>query len=147
VLDDAARKHPNNETVIAQASRDLEEATAFVREKGIVSVLDEPLEIAPTPEFQRGVAVASCSPPGPLEKNAKTFYYISPTPQDWPASRVESFFREYNDDMLQEITIHEAMPGHYLQLAHANRFRAPTLVRAVVASGTFVEAGPRTRSS
>jgi uncharacterized protein (DUF885 family) len=102
-------------------------------------VLDEPLEIAPTPEFQRGVAVASCSPPGPLEKNAKTFYYISPTPQDWPASRVESFLREYNDDMLREITIHEAMPGHYLQLAHANRFRAPTLVRAVVASGTFIE--------
>src|SRR5207248_3496672 len=82
VLDEAARKHPSNETVIAQASGDLEETTAFVREKGIVSVLDEPLEIAPTPEFQRGVAVASCSPPGPLEKNAKTFYYISPTPQD-----------------------------------------------------------------
>src|SRR5205814_3957735 len=139
VLDEAARKHPSNETVIAQASGNLEETTAFVREKGIVSVLDEPLEIAPTPEFQRGVAVASCSPPGPLEKNAKTFYYISPTPQDWTASRVESFFREYNDDMLREITIHEAMPGHYLQLAHANRFRAPTLVRAVVSSGTFVE--------
>jgi uncharacterized protein (DUF885 family) len=139
VLDEAARKHPTNDTVIVQASRDLGEATAFVREKGIVSVLDEPLEIAPTPEFQRGIAVASCSPPGPLEKNAKTFYYISPTPQDWPASRVESFFREYNDDMLREITIHEAMPGHYLQLAHANRFRAPTLVRAVVSSGTFIE--------
>ena len=139
VLDEAARKHPGNETVIAQASRDLAEVTTFVREKGIVTVLDEPLEIAPTPEFQRGVAVASCSPPGPLEKNAKTFYYISPTPQDWPASRVESFFREYNDDMLREITIHEAMPGHYLQLAHANRFRAPTLIRGVVASGTFIE--------
>jgi len=139
VLDEAARKHPGNETVIAQASRDLAEVTTFVRERGIVTMLDEPLEIAPTPEFQRGVAVASCSPPGPLEKNAKTFYYISPTPQDWPASRVESFFREYNDDMLREITIHEAMPGHYLQLAHANRFRAPTLIRGVVASGTFIE--------
>ena len=72
VLDEAARKHATNETVIAQASRDLAEATAFVREKGMVSVLDEPLEIAPTPEFQRGIAVASCSPPGPLEKSAKT---------------------------------------------------------------------------
>jgi len=81
VLDEAARKHPGNETVIAQASRDLAEVTTFVRERGIVTMLDEPLEIAPTPEFQRGVAVASCSPPGPLEKNAKTFYYISPTPR------------------------------------------------------------------
>ena len=101
-----------------------------------VPPVEEPLDIVATPEFQRGVAVASCSPAGPLEKNKKTFYYISPTPEDWTPERVDSFFREYNDSMLQEITIHEAMPGHYLQLAHANRFRAPTLVRGVVFSGT-----------
>src|SRR5438067_4605202 len=139
ILDDAARKRPNNETVISQATRALADATAFVKEKAFITVLDEPLEIVPTPEFQRGVAVASCSPAGPLEKNKKTFYYISPTPEDWSSQRVESFFREYNGYMLQEVTIHEAMPGHYLQLAHANRFRAPTLVRAVTFSGTFVE--------
>src|SRR5438105_2482121 len=139
VLDEAAKKHPNNDTVLSQATKALGETTRFVKEKGFVSVLDEPLDIVATPEFQRGVAVASCSPAGPLEKNKKTFYYISPTPEDWKPERVESFFREYNDSMLQEITIHEAMPGHYLQLAHANRFRAPTLVRGVVFSGTFVE--------
>lgn len=139
VLDEAAKKHPTNETVIPQATKALAETTAFVKEKGFVTVLEEPLDIVATPEFQRGVAVASCSPAGPLEKNKKTFYYISPTPEDWTAQRVESFFREYNDSMLEEVTIHEAMPGHYLQLAHANRFRAPTLVRGVVASGTFIE--------
>ena len=139
VLDEAAKKHPNNDTVIPQATKALAQTTAFVKEKGFVTVLEEPLDIVATPEFQRGVAVASCSPAGPLEKNKKTFYYISPTPEDWTPERVDSFFREYNDPMLQEITIHEAMPGHYLQLAHANRFRAPTLVRGVVFSGTFVE--------
>jgi uncharacterized protein (DUF885 family) len=139
VLDDAARKRPDNGTVIGQATKALTETTAFVKEKKFVTVLEEPLEIVPTPEFQRGVAVASCSPAGPLEKNKKTFYYISPTPEDWPPERVDSFFREYNDSMLQEVTIHEAMPGHYLQLAHANRFRAPTLVRGIILSGTFVE--------
>lgn len=139
VLDDAAKKHPNNDTVLSQATRTLAETTRFVKEKGFVSVLDEPLDIVAMPEFQRGVAVASCNPSGPLEKNKKTFYYISPTPEDWKPERVESFFREYNDSMLQEITIHEAMPGHYLQLAHANRFRAPTLVRAIIFSGTFIE--------
>ena len=139
VLDEAAKKRPNNDTVIPQATKALAQTTAFVKEKGFVTVLEEPLDIVATPEFQRGVAVASCSPAGPLEKNKKTFYYISPTPEDWTPERVDSFFREYNDSMLQEITIHEAMPGHYLQLAHANRFRAPTLVRGVVFSGTFVE--------
>ena len=139
VLDEAAKKHPNNDTVLSQATKALSQTTAFVKQKGLVTVFDEPLDIVATPEFQRGVAVASCSPAGPLEKNRKTFYYISPTPEDWRPERVESFFREYNDDMLQDLTIHEAMPGHYLQLAHANRFRAPTLVRGVVFSGTFVE--------
>src|SRR6267142_230712 len=138
-LDESAKKHPTNGTILSQATKALSESTAFVKEKGFVTVIDEPLDIVATPEFQRGVAVASCSPSGPLEKNRKTFYYISPTPEDWKPERVESFFREYNDSMLQEVTIHEAMPGHYLQLAHANRFRAPTLVRGVFFSGTFVE--------
>src|SRR5207248_1179982 len=79
VLDAAVRKHPTNENVLAQAKKALAETTAFDKEKGFVTVLDEPLEVVATPEFQRGVAVASCSPAGPLEKNKKTFFYISPT--------------------------------------------------------------------
>jgi uncharacterized protein (DUF885 family) len=139
VLDERAKQHPNNDTVIGQAAKDLAEATAFVKARGLVTVPDEPLEVTPWPEFSRGVAVASCNPPGILEKTGKTFFYISPTPADWTQQRVESFFREYNDDMLQDLTIHEAMPGHYLQLAHANRFHPPTLIRAVARSGTFTE--------
>src|SRR5205823_13335581 len=126
VLDERAKLHPDNETVIDLAKKDLADTTDFVRAKGFVSMPAEPIEVTPWPEYSRGVAVASCNPPGALEKNGKTYFYISPTPADWPAKRVESFFREYNDDMLKELTIHEAMPGHYLQLAHANRFRAPT---------------------
>ncbi|HEY6911035.1 MAG TPA: DUF885 domain-containing protein [Myxococcales bacterium] len=139
VLDEAATRHPDNQTVIARATEDLAAATKFVRSAGFVTVLDAPLEIVPWPEFSRGVAVASCNAPGPLEKGQKTFYFISPTPEDWPPARVESFFREYDDDMLQEVTVHEAMPGHFLQLAHGNLFRAPTLVRSVFRSGTFIE--------
>jgi len=91
------------------------------------------------PEFQRGVAIAYCEPPGALEPKGETFFMVSPTPADWSAERKLSFYREYNDYMLHDLTVHEAMPGHYLQLAHANQFRAPTLVRAIWMSGTFVE--------
>ncbi len=91
------------------------------------------------PEFARGVAVAYCDSSGPLEKKPETFYCISPTPADWTAERAESFFREYNDYMLQDLTVHEAMPGHYLQLAHGNQFQAPTKIRVIYGSGTFVE--------
>ena len=64
---------------------------------------------------------------------------MSPTPRDWDAERVASFYREYNRHMVHTLTVHEAMPGHALQLMHANRHRATTAARAVFGSGTFIE--------
>jgi len=139
VLDKLAENHPSNETIVDLAEEALQSCTDFVRSQKLVSVPDDPLEIIVMPEFQRGVAVAYCDSPGPLEEEGKTFYAISPTPQDWSPQRVTSFFREYNNYMLQNLTVHEAMPGHYLQLAHSNRFKAPTKVRAIFYSGPFVE--------
>ena len=89
------------------------------------------------PEFQRGVALAYCDSPGPLDRGQKTFYVISPIPSDWTDDQVKSFLREYNTRSIDNLTIHEAMPGHYLQLMHSNRYQSP--LRAVLASGTFIE--------
>jgi uncharacterized protein (DUF885 family) len=139
VLDKLAESRPTNETIVELARRNLEVITEFVRQQNLVTVSDEPVKIIVMPEFQRGVAVAYCDSPGPLEKNGETFFTISPTPTDWPPQRVTSFFREYNNYMLEDLTIHEAMPGHYLQLAHSNKFKAPTLIRAIFTSGPFVE--------
>jgi len=139
VLAKLAGQRPTNESIVPRAKDMLRETTEFVRGKNLVTVPSEPLNIIVMPEFQRGVAVAYCDSAGPLETNGETFYAISPTPADWKPARVESFFREYNDYMLRDLTIHEAMPGHYLQLMHSNKFRAPTLVRAIFGSGTFVE--------
>ncbi|UCF63498.1 MAG: DUF885 domain-containing protein [bacterium] len=139
VLDKLAEDHPTNETIVDLAKEAMQSCTDFVQSEQLVSVPDDPLEIIVMPEFQRGVAVAYCDSPGPLEEEGKTFYAISPTPQDWSQDRVQSFFREYNNYMLQNLTVHEAMPGHYLQLAHSNRFKAPTKVRAIFYSGPFVE--------
>jgi uncharacterized protein (DUF885 family) len=139
VLDRLAEDHPDNGNIVARAREDLVEATEFVREHDLVAVPDEPIQLIVMPEYQRGVAIAYCDAPGPLEENRETFYSIAPTPRDWSPAKVESFFREYNDYMLQNLTIHEAMPGHYLQLAHANAFSAPTPIRSVFGSGTFIE--------
>ncbi|MCI0423489.1 MAG: DUF885 domain-containing protein [Acidobacteria bacterium] len=139
VLDKLAESRPSNETIVEAARANLQEITEFMRQKGLVTVPEEPVKIIVMPEFQRGVAVAYCDSPGPLEKHGETFYAISPTPADWPQQRVVSFFREYNNYMLKNLTIHEAMPGHYLQLAHSNKFKAPTLIRTVFTSGVFTE--------
>ncbi len=139
VLNKLADNHPNNDTVVERAKADLKEATDFVRTNNLVTVPDEPVKILVMPEFLRGVATAYCDAPGPLEKNGETFFEISPAPKDWTKQRADSFFREYNDYMLKNLTVHEAMPGHYLQLMLSNRFKAPTMVRAIFSSGTFVE--------
>ena len=138
-LDRAARDAPDDRTIVALAERTLAETTEFVRRTGIVAVPDDRCEIEVMPEFRRGIAVAYCDAPGPLESGGVTYYAISPTPSDWPADRVASFYREYNTAMMINMTVHEAMPGHVLQLARARQYRGATRVRQVLASGPFVE--------
>ena len=139
VFDRLAAERPTNDTIVALAGDSLARTTRFVREKQLVSVPDEPVKTILMPEFDRGVAVAYCRSAPPLDPKAETFFAISPTPSDWAPSRVESFFREYNNYMVEDLTIHEAMPGHYLQLVHAAKFKAPTLVRNVFWNGPFIE--------
>jgi uncharacterized protein (DUF885 family) len=139
VLDKLAEQHPDDATVVSYAQKILGEATDFVKQHNLVTIPSVPLDVIAMPEFKRGVAIAYCDSPGPLDKNGKTFFAVAPTPKDWSKERKESFFREYNNYMIRDLTVHEAMPGHYLQLAHANEFRAPTLIRAIFRSGTFIE--------
>jgi len=139
VLDKLAETRPTNETIVDLAKNALKSCTDFVARNELVSLPAEPIKVIVMPEFARGIAIAYCDAPGPLEEKGETFYAISPTPQDWSKQRVESFFREYNNYMLQNLTVHEAMPGHYLQLSHANKLKAATQVRMIFESGTFIE--------
>src|SRR5438093_7178168 len=139
VLGKLAEQHPNDATVVDYAKKITAEATDFVKQHDLVTVPNVPLDVIAMPEFKRGVAIAYCDAPGPLEKNGETFFAVAPTPKDWSKERKESFFREYNNYMIRDLTVHEAMPGHFLQLARSNEFRAPTLVRAIFQSGPFIE--------
>jgi uncharacterized protein (DUF885 family) len=139
VLDKLAEQRPNDDTIVGYSKTVLKEATDFVKAKNLVSVPSTPVDIVVMPEFKRGQSIAYCDSPGALEKNGKTLFAVAPTPNDWNQQRKDSFFREYNNFMIRDLTVHEAMPGHYLQLAHSNQFKAPTLVRAIFQSGTFIE--------
>ena len=139
VLNRLAQEHQDDGTVVGYAQKVVTEATDFVKQHNLVSVPAVPLEVIAMPEFKRGVAIAYCDSAGPLEKNPKTFFAVSPTPKDWTKEKKESFFRENNNYFVRDLTVHEAMPGHYLQLAHSNEFKSPTLVRAIFQSGPFIE--------
>jgi uncharacterized protein (DUF885 family) len=136
-LELAYAERPERDKVFETARRSFDETLKFVREQDFVTLYDDPLEIIPMPEFQRGVALAYCDSPGPLDKGLKTFYAVSPIPDDWNNEQVRSYLREYNTRSIHELTVHEAMPGHYLQLMHANRYQSP--LRAVLASVPFIE--------
>jgi uncharacterized protein (DUF885 family) len=136
-LELAYADRPAREDVVAAAKASTARATEFVRAKGLIELPDAPVQIILMPEFQRGVSVAYCDSPGPLDKHLDTFYAVSPIPDDWTQEQTDSFLREYNHRSIEELSIHEAMPGHYVQLYHSNKH--PSVLRAVLSSGSFVE--------
>ena len=137
VLDAVAADHPEGEAILVFCRDELAKIEAFARARRLVELPDDPLTIDWTPLFLRSLAGAMFDAPGPLDVGQKSFYYITPVPDDWSPEQVDSYLREHNDRMLRLVTVHEAVPGHYLQLMHA--IRCPSLPRAVLASGVFAE--------
>ena len=136
-LELAYADRPTRDQVVATAKSTLAAATDFVRTKDLITLPDAPVQVILMPEFQRGVAVAYCDSPGPLDKSLDTFYAVSPIPDDWTEEQTTSYLREYNTRSIDELSIHEAMPGHYVQIWHSNKY--PSVLRAVLGSGSFVE--------
>jgi uncharacterized protein (DUF885 family) len=77
-------------------------------------------------------------PPGPYETKAtEAFYYVTPTEKDWNPRRKKEHLRLFNRPSTEIITIHEAFPGHYIQLLYAKQ--VPTKTRKLTICGTNVE--------
>ncbi len=142
-LDKIAQQHATPETYMDEARKTLDQATAFIREKHLVTLPARGnLQVIPTPEFMRGIyAVAGFNPAPALEPQLGAFYWVTPIPPNWPKDRIESKLREYNSFGMQEITIHEAMPGHYVQLEIANDVEPTSrrILRNIYGNGAYVE--------
>ena len=138
VFSEIAKNHVKAEEQVAQCKGYLADLERFIREKDIITLPDKlALDVEWTPEFERGVAAGGLESPGPLEGNLKSFFYVAPVAPDWTEEQKESYLREYNDYMQQIFCIHEALPGHYVNGWYSNQF--PSLVRALLGSGPFVE--------
>lgn len=138
VLDHFNKEHGKPEDLVKNARAGVDEIKKFIADKDILRLPDpDRCQIIEMPEFQRGFSVAYLNPAPPLDQRARSVYAISPPPSSWSANRVTSFMEEYNRHMLQILTIHEAYPGHYVQLAYANRH--PSLIRRVLYSGVYAE--------
>ena len=137
-LDAIAADHPAADELVAFCREELVRVEAFCRERDVIGLVDEPLEIDWTPEFMRSFGGAMLDSPGPLDVGQKTFFSITPVPGRVAADELaESYLREMNARQLSLLTIHEAVPGHYLQMAYANH--GSSLARRVFRSGLFAE--------
>jgi uncharacterized protein (DUF885 family) len=137
VLDAIATDHPAADELLDFCREENGRIEAFIRERDLIGLADDPLQIIWTPPFLRAFGGAMLIPPGPLDRGLDSYFAITPMPEDWTDEQRESNLREDNRRMLRLLTIHEAVPGHYLQLAYSNR--CPSLVRGVFASGVFAE--------
>lgn len=137
VLDAIGRQHRQPEELLDYCAREVARLERFVRRNQMMGLPRETLDVRWTPTFMRALGGAFLDAPGPLEKGQKSLFWITPPGSDWPAERVESYLREDNDRMLRLLCIHEAIPGHHLQLYWSNRCHS--LVRSIFGSGAFVE--------
>jgi uncharacterized protein (DUF885 family) len=144
-LNKIAQKHVKPEDYFTEARKTLEETRAFLKshEQRLVAMPGrDNLQLIETPEFMRGIyGVGGFNPAPALQPELGAFYWLTPIPKDWPKERVESKLREYNDYGLRILTIHEAIPGHYVQLEYANAIpsKPRRLLRAVFGNGPYVE--------
>ena len=137
VLDSIAADHPKADELLDVCRAELARIESFCRDIDLVGLADEPLEISWTPMFLRAFAGAMLNSPGPLDRGQTSIFSVTPVPDDATPAEAESALRENNARMLRLLTIHEAVPGHYLQGVYANR--VPSLARAVLSSGVYAE--------
>jgi uncharacterized protein (DUF885 family) len=143
VLNRIAEKHSTPATYIADAKADLDEARDFVRSKNLLTLPSRSnLQVIETPEFMRGIySVGGFNPAPVLEPQLGAFYWITPIPATWKPERVASKLREYNFYNLKLLTLHEAVPGHYVQAEFANDIQPKTrrVLRSLYGNGPYVE--------
>ena len=138
VMGAVAKEHGKPEELVADARATVDKIKTFIREKNILRMLEpDRCQIIEMPEFQRGNSVAYLNGAPPLDPDSLSMYAISPPAKDWSAKQTQSLLEEYNRHMLQVLTIHEAYPGHYVQLEYSSR--VPSLIRRVLGSGVYIE--------
>lgn len=137
VLDEIAKNHVHRDSLVSAIRAQIPELEAFVTENELIHIdPDKPLIVLETPEYMRGVSVASISAPGPYDIEGDTYYNVSPI-DHLTGEEAESHLREYNHYTLQILNMHEAIPGHYTQLVYSRQ--SPSIIKSVLGNSAMVE--------
>jgi uncharacterized protein (DUF885 family) len=137
VIEKISMNHVHRDSFIPSIEKQIPELEQFIKDKNLI-YLDpsKPLVVRKTPDYMDGVAGASISAPGPYDKEGDTFYNVTPL-TGYSDQEAESYLREYNHYVLQILNIHEAIPGHYMQLVYSNQ--SPSIIKSILGNGSMVE--------
>lgn len=137
LIDEVAKKYVNRDSFLSGVRQQIPQLEKFVKENNLLSLdTEKPLVVRETPAYMRGFAGASISAPGPYDKNAETYYNVTPL-DHYTEEEAESYLKEYNHYVLQILNIHEAIPGHYTQLVYSNQ--SPSIVKSILGNGAMIE--------
>ncbi len=143
VLGKIADDPPKRDDLLQTAKDDVAGIRQFIVDKKIVALKSrENLKVIATPEFMRGsFSVAGFHSAPPLDPNGDAEYWVTPIDPKTSQDKADSKLREYNNWVLKWLTIHEALPGHYVQAEHANEIQPLTrrLVRGLYGNGAYAE--------
>ena len=138
VMQEIAADHPDAGSLIPSARDMLEAIRGFLIERDIVPVPSEiRCQTTETPSFMRW-AFAALDMPGPFERKAtEAFYYVTPVEEDWTDEQKEQWLSSFNYASLQNISVHEAYPGHYVHYLHTRA--APSKISRAFGAYSFWE--------
>jgi hypothetical protein len=137
LIETLSSHHATPESYVPSIERLIPEMASWVGAHHLVELdPSKPLQVRLTPPYERGVAIAGIEAPGPYDAGARTYFNVDPLDPSHP-TQTESFLREYNDWTLPVFIMHEAIPGHYVQLMHANR--SPSRIKAIFGNGAMIE--------
>src|SRR6185295_10325204 len=137
VIDKISLDHVQPDSFQAAIEQQMPVLIEFIKKKNLIYIdPSKPLVVRREPDYMAGVAGASISAPGPYDKNGNTYYNVGSL-SGWDPERAESYLREYNYYILQILSIHEAIPGHYTQLVYSNQ--SPSLIKSLFGNNAMIE--------
>jgi uncharacterized protein (DUF885 family) len=130
--------HPSAEDLIPSYKRELQRARAFLAQKDAVPFPPgDDCQVIETPPFLRSTTTASYDMPPPFDASTRGFFFVTPVDLALPKAKQEEMLRENDHGDQVDTAVHEAYPGHHLQLSFARHH--PSLIRKVNDSPTFSE--------
>ncbi len=138
VMRGIAKHHPDADSLVSETRDMLEQIREFLIDYNILTVPSEVrCIVAETPSFMRW-ATAALDMPGAFETAAtEAYYYVTPVEPHWTDGEKEEWLSNLNYAVLENTSIHEAYPGHYVHYLHTKR--APSKVSKMYGAYSFWE--------